>query len=410
MGHGRGRRGLNLPLPKRAKRGIILTNLLIRLFIKDSENIKSPDVRRSYGTLGSVVGIIFNLILAIGKYTVGFLFGAISLMADGINNLSDAGSQIISFISFKMAAKPADRDHPFGHARIEYVASMIVSFFILLVSWNLLSDSLEKILDPEIATEFSWLMIIVLGVSVIIKLWLCYFNRKLADKINSSVMKATAADSLSDAIATSAVLVAMLVFKFTGFDADGYMGIAVAVVIFIAGIKILNETKNAILGESADPEVVESVKRIVSEFPDALGIHDMVVHSYGPGQTIVTLHIEVDGDKSVFDSHDMIDMIERRLNTELGIQSNIHMDPIVTNDAEVSHMREVTRGLVKEIDERLDIHDFRFVRGVTHTNLIFDISAPFELKMSDNDLKKEIDRRISQHNSEYFTVTTIDRT
>jgi len=410
LGHGRGRRGLNLPLPKRAKRGIILTNLLIRLFIKDSENIKSPDVRRSYGTLGSVVGIIFNLILAIGKYTVGFLFGAISLMADGINNLSDAGSQIISFISFKMAAKPADRDHPFGHARIEYVASMIVSFFILLVSWNLLSDSLEKILDPEIATEFSWLMIIVLGVSVIIKLWLCYFNRKLADKINSSVMKATAADSLSDAIATSAVLVAMLVFKFTGFDADGYMGIAVAVVIFIAGIKILNETKNAILGESADPEVVESVKRIVSEFPDALGIHDMVVHSYGPGQTIVTLHIEVDGDKSVFDSHDMIDMIERRLNTELGIQSNIHMDPIVTNDAEVSHMREVTRGLVKEIDERLDIHDFRFVRGVTHTNLIFDISAPFELKMSDNDLKKEIDRRISQHNSEYFTVTTIDRT
>lgn len=387
-----------------------LTNLLVKLFIKDSEDIKSPAVRRAYGTLGSVVGIIFNLILAIGKYTVGFLFGAISLMADGINNLSDAGSQIISFISFKMAAKPADRDHPFGHARIEYVASMIVSFFILLVSWNLLFDSVDKILDPEIKTEFSWLMIIVLGVSVVVKLWLCYFNRRLANKINSSVMKATAADSLSDAIATSAVLVAMLVFKFTGFDADGYMGIAVAVVIFIAGIKILNETKNAILGESADPEVVENVKRIVSEFPDALGIHDMVVHSYGPGQTIVTLHIEVDGDKSVFDSHDMIDMIERRLNTELGIQSNIHMDPIVTNDEEVSRMREVVRGLVKEIDDRLDIHDFRFVRGVTHTNLIFDISTPFELKMSDSDLKKEIDRRISEYNPEYFTVTTVDRT
>ncbi len=386
-----------------------MTNLLIRLFIRDSENIKSPEVRRAYGTLGSVVGIIFNLILAIGKYTVGFLFGAISLMADGINNLSDAGSQIISFISFKMAAKPADRDHPFGHARIEYVASMIVSFFILLVSWNLLSESVEKIFDPEITTEFSWIMIIVLGVSVVVKLWLCYFNRALADKINSSVMKATAADSLSDAIATSAVLVAMLVFKFTGFDADGYMGIAVAVVIFIAGIKILNETKNAILGESADPEVVENVKRIVAEFPEALGIHDMVVHSYGPGQTIVTLHIEVDGDKSVFDSHDMIDMIERRLNTELGIQSNIHMDPIVTNDEEVSHMRDVTRALVKEIDARLDIHDFRFVRGVTHTNLIFDVCAPFELKMSDNDLKQEIARKIKEHNPEYYTVTTVDR-
>ena len=387
-----------------------MTNLLIRLFIKDRNNVKSPEVRRAYGTLGSVVGIIFNLILAIGKYTVGFLFGAISLMADGINNLSDAGSQIISFISFKMASKPADRDHPFGHARIEYVASMIVSFIVLLIGWNLLSDSVKKIFNPEAATEFSWLMIIVLGISVIVKLWLCFFNRRLADRIGSSVMKATAADSLSDAIATAAVLVAMLIFRFTGFDADGYMGVVVAIIIFIAGIKILNETKNAILGESADPEVVENVKRIVGEFPDALGIHDMVVHSYGPGQTIVTLHIEVDGEKSVFDSHDMIDMIERRLNSELGIHSNIHMDPIVTNDEEVKCMRAVVKSLVKEIDGRLDIHDFRFVRGTTHTNLIFDINAPFELKMSDAEIKAEISRRIALYNSDYFTVTTVDRT
>ncbi len=386
-----------------------MTEILCKLFIKDRENVRLPEVRRAYGTLGSVVGIILNLILAIGKCVVGLIFGAISLTADGINNLSDAGSQIISFISFKMASKPADRDHPFGHARIEYVASMIVSFFVLLVGWNVLAESVAKIFDPEIKTTFSWLMIIVLGVSVIVKLWLCLFNRRLADKIGSSVMKATAADSLSDAIATAAVLVAMLVFRFTGFDADGYMGVIVAIIIFVAGIKILNETKNAILGESADPEVVENVKRIVSEFPDALGIHDMVVHNYGPGQTIVTLHIEVDGDRSVFDSHDMIDSIERRLNTELGIQSNIHMDPIVTNDAEVSEMREVVRALVKEIDERLDIHDFRFVRGVTHTNLIFDINAPFELKMSDSELKKEISRRVSEYNEVFFTVTTVDR-
>ena len=387
-----------------------MTNLLIRLFIKDRNNVKSPEVRRAFGTLGSVVGIIFNLILAIGKYSVGFLFGAISLMADGINNLSDAGSQIISFISFKMAAKPADRDHPFGHARIEYVASMIVSFLVLLIGWNLFSDSVKKNFNPEASTEFSWLMIIVLGISVIVKLWLCFFNRRLADRIGSSVMKATAADSLSDAIATAAVLVAMLIFRFTGFDADGYMGVVVAIIIFIAGIKILNETKNAILGESADPEVVENVKRIVGEFPDALGIHDMVVHSYGPGQTIVTLHIEVDGEKSVFDSHDMIDMIERRLNSELGIHSNIHMDPIVTNDEEVKRMRAVVKSLVKEIDGRLDIHDFRFVRGTTHTNLIFDINAPFELKMSDAEIKAEISRRIALYNSDYFTVTTVDRT
>lgn len=386
-----------------------MTELLLKLFVKDRNNVRSPEVRRAYGTLGSVVGIIFNVILAIGKYVVGMIFGAISLMADGINNLSDAGSQIISFISFKMAAKPADRDHPFGHARIEYVASMIVSFFIMLVGWNILSDSVEKILDPEITTEFSWLMIIVLGISVLVKLWLCLFNRRLADKIGSSVMKATAADSLSDAIATAAVLVAMLVFKFTGFDADGYMGIAVAVVIFIAGIKILNDTKNSILGEAPSEEIVDGIKQIISEFPEALGIHDMVVHSYGPGKFVANLHIEVDGSKDIFHSHDMIDMIERRLNRELGIQSNIHMDPIVTNDSEVSAMRTVVRGLVKEIDERLDIHDFRFVRGVTHTNLIFDINAPFELKMTDRELQKEIEKRVHEYNEDFFTVTTVDR-
>ncbi len=388
-----------------------MTNLLIKLFIKDRENIKSPAVRRAYGTLVSTVGIIVNMILALGKIAVGFMFGAISLAGDGINNLSDAGSQIISLISFKMASKPADRDHPFGHARIEYVASMIVSFFVMLVGWNLFSESLKKIFDPEMATNDSnvWLMVGVLAVSILFKLWLVIFNRTVAKKIDSSVMRATAADSLSDAGASAAVLIALLIFKFTGFDADGYMGVLVAVVIFIAGIKILNETKNAILGESADPEVVEGVKRIVAEFPDALGIHDMIVHSYGPGNTIVTLHIEVDGEKSVFDSHDMIDMIERRLNSELGIHSNIHMDPIVTNDEEVSRMRDAVRSIVKEIDERLDIHDFRFVRGVTHTNLIFDINVPFEVKMTDNELKNEISRRISEYNGEYFAVMTVDR-
>jgi cation diffusion facilitator family transporter len=286
---------------------------------------------------------------------------------------------------------------------------MIVSFFIMLVGWNILSDSVKKIFDPEIVTEFSWLMIIVLGASVLVKLWLCLFNRRLAKKIGSSVMKATAADSLSDAIATAAVLVAMLIFRFTGFDADGYMGVAVAVVIFIAGIKILNDTKNSILGEAPSEEVVDGIKRIVSEFPEALGIHDMVVHSYGPGKFVANLHIEVDGSKDIFESHDMIDMIERRLDTELGIHSNIHMDPIVTNDSEISAMRTVVRGLVKEIDERLDIHDFRFVRGVTHTNLIFDINAPFEVDIDDREIQSEVEKRIKEYNEVFFTVTTVDR-
>lgn len=386
-----------------------MTELLCRIFIKDRENVNSPAVRRAYGTLGSVVGIILNILLATGKYLVGYIFGAISLMADGINNLSDAGSQIISLISFKIAAKPADREHPFGHARIEYVASMIVSFLILHIGIELLTDSFGKIFGGAEKTTFSWIMIAVLGVSVLVKLWLCLFNRALAKKIDSSVMKATAADSFSDAMATLAVTVAMLIFHFTGFDADGYMGIIVAVIIFIAGIRILNDTKNSILGGSPDPETVAGIERIVGEFPEALGIHDMVVHSYGPGRTIATLHIEVDGTKNVFESHDMIDLIERRLNSELGIQSNIHMDPIVTDDEDVARMRALALETVRGIDERLNVHDFRFVRGITHSNLIFDIDAPFEVKLEDAEIKAQVERKINEIDSGYFCVIKVDR-
>ena len=296
-----------------------MTELLCRLFVRDGNNINSPSVRRAYGTLASTVGIVLNTLLAFSKIAVGALFGAISLQADGINNLSDAGAQIISLISFKMAAKPADKDHPFGHARIEYVASMIVSFIILLIGLNLVGDSFEKIFDDEKGTSFSWIMIIVLSVSVICKLWLCLFNRKIADRIKSTVMKATAADSFSDAIATAAVLAGMLVFKFTGVDVDGFMGIGVAVVIIIAGIKILNETKNSILGERPDPDTVDAIRRVVSEYPEALGVHDMVVHNYGPGRIIATLHVEVDGAVNIFDSIidvDNVDSYKRYQNTK----------------------------------------------------------------------------------------------
>ena len=388
-----------------------LTELLCKLFVKNRDNIGSPEVRRAYGTLASVVGIIVNLLLATGKIAVGLLFGAISLAGDGINNLSDAGSQIISFISFKMAAKPADRDHPFGHARIEYVASMIVSFFIMLVGFNLFRESLEKILDDGQVTNDSniWLMVAVLAVSILFKLWLVLFNRRIAKKIDSSVMRATAADSLSDAGASTAVLIAMLIFKFTGVDIDGYMGILVAVVIFIAGIKILNDTKNAILGEAPSEEIIERIKAVIAEYPDALGIHDMVVHSYGPGRTMATLHIEVDGSKCVFESHDMIDLIERRLYEECSVQASIHMDPIVADDEEVNKMRALVIEKIKSIDSRFDIHDFRFVKGVTHTNLIFDVYVPFEIKESDDQVKKAIADKIFEIDKSYFTVVTVDR-
>ena len=357
----------------------------------------------------SMVGIIFNMLVAIGKISVGLIFGAISLAGDGINNLSDAGSQIISLISFKMAAKPADRHHPFGHARIEYVASMIVSFFVLLISWNLFRESLDKLLGNASETTFSWLMIVVLAVSIVIKVWLFLFNRKVAERIDSSVMKATAADSLSDAGASAAVLIAMLVFKFTGVDIDGYMGIAVAIVIFIAGIKILNDTKNSILGEAPSEDVTDGIRAIVAEFPAALGIHDMVVHSYGPGRFIANLHIEVDGSKDIYESHDMIDLIEKRLNSELGILSNIHMDPIVVDDAENDAMRNFTLAHVRAVDERLDIHDFRFVKGKTHTNLLFDICAPFELKMSNEEIRDAVQQKITEAEPSYFIVVNVDR-
>ena len=387
-----------------------MTNLLIKLFIKSPRDVSSPAVRRAYGTLASTVGIILNLLLAAGKFTVGFLFGAISVQADAVNNLSDAGSQIISLITFKVAAKPADRDHPFGHARIEYVSSMIVSFLILLIGWELLSGSVDKMLHPT-ETVFSWVSVMVLGVSVLVKLWLCIFNRKIAKRIDSSVMRATAADSLSDAGATFAVLVATLVYKFTGFDPDAYMGILVAMLILWAGIKILNDTKNSILGEKPSEETVAQIEAMVKEFGDqgAIGIHDLVVHNYGPGRVMASLHVEVDGDADIYASHDMADLIERRLRVECGIEATVHMDPVAIRDPRVSELKAYAEAIVKEVDDRLLIHDFRIVPGESHTNLIFDIAAPFELAMTDADLRNRVADAIHEGNRHLFAVITVDR-
>lgn len=387
-----------------------MTSLLIKLFIKSPRDVSSPAVRRAYGTLASTVGIILNLLLAAGKFAVGFLFGAISVQADAVNNLSDAGSQIISLITFKVAAKPADRDHPFGHARIEYVSSMIVSFLILLIGWELLSGSVDKILHPT-ETVFSWVSVAVLGVSVLVKLWLCIFNRKIAKRIDSSVMRATAADSLSDAGATFAVLVATLVYKFTGFDPDAYMGILVALLILWAGIKILNDTKNSILGEKPSEETVAQIEAMVKEFEDqgAIGIHDLVVHNYGPGRVMASLHVEVDGDADIYASHDMADLIERRLRVECGIEATVHMDPVAVRDPRVSELKAYAEAIVREVDDRLLIHDFRIVPGESHTNLIFDIAAPFELAMTDAELRSRVADAIHKGDQHLFAVITVDR-
>ena len=385
-----------------------MTKLLCRLFVKNSEDTKDPAVRRAYGTLASTVGIILNIILAIFKLIAGMLSGSISVTADAVNNMSDAGSQIISLISFKISAKPADRDHPFGHARMEYVASMIVSFIILTIGIDLFKSSFAKVLNPE-PTSLAVLPVTILAISIVVKLWIALFNRKISKKINSTIMKATSVDSLSDAIATTAVLASMIISHFTGFATDGYMGIIVSLFIFVAGIRILAETKNSILGGAPDPEVVEEICRICDEYEEILGIHDMIVHNYGAGNTIASLHAEVDGSADVFFTHDVIDLVEKRLFSELGVRATIHMDPIVTDDDRVNALRVRVLEAVKSINYALNIHDFRFVEGRTHTNIIFDVSAPFELKMSDDELKRCVSDAISRIDPNYFAVITIDR-
>ncbi len=385
-----------------------MTSLLCRLFIKDNTNTQDPKVRRAYGTLSSTVGILLNLLLAVGKLIVGAVSGAIAITADAVNNLSDAGSQVVSLISFKISAKPADRDHPFGHARMEYVSSMIVSFLVLNVGLDLLIESVKKVFSPE-TTSFNWWVGGVLAASVLVKLWLVLFNRRVAKRINSTVLRATAADSLSDAIATAAVLAGMIITHQTGFSTDAYLGIAVSVVILISGIKILIETKNHILGDAPDPEIVTGIHRLTEEYPDILGIHDLVVHSYGPGNTIASFHAEVDAKADIIAMHDMIDTVEKRIEAELCVHATVHMDPIVTDDEEVNQLRDRITQSVKAIDERLRIHDFRFVRGITHSNLIFDLVIPFEVTKAPEEIRREVEQSVKELDETFFTVMTIDR-
>ena len=385
-----------------------MTELLCKLFVRDRNRTADPAVRRRYGTLVSIVGIIVNLILCAGKLLAGVLSGAVSITADAVNNLSDAASQIISLVSFRLSAKPADRDHPFGHARIEYVASMAVSFLVILIGFELLKSSVAKIFSPQ-ETVFSTVSAVILGLSILAKLWLFLFNRKIGRKIDSGVIRATALDSLSDAGSTLAVLVSAFILEWTGLDIDGYVGIVVAIRMLVAGIKILGEAKNLILGEAPDEEVVRSIRAIVEQYPEALGIHDLMVHNYGAGAVIASLHIEVDGSRDIFETHDTVDNIEKRLCSELGIRCTIHMDPIVTDDDEINATHQVVRQAIAGLDPAWTIHDFRFVKGDTHTNLIFDIVIPFECKLKDEDIRLRVDGAVKAIDPSYFTVITIDR-
>ena len=389
-----------------------MTRLLTKLFVKDRENVECPTVRRAYGTLSSITGILVNLLLFAFKMIAGTLAGSLAIRADAFNNLSDAGSSVISLVSFKISAKPADRDHPFGHARIEYVASMIVCFLIFFIGAELVTGAVQKFLAPAVPV-FNLIAVIILACSVACKLWLGIFNRSLSKKINSDVLRATATDSFSDAAATSVVLIATLVAPFLpeviGRYVDPVMSGLVSVLIFVAGANILNDTKNAILGEAPSEELIEKIRATVAEYPDALAIHDMVVHNYGAGHTIASLHVEVDGKKDIFALHDTIDLIERRLRESLGIEATIHLDPILVGDPATDEWHARVEKLACELDERIKIHDFRMVPGHTHTNLIFDMAVPFEVCATDDELKMQMAQAVAKDAPCYFVVITVDR-
>lgn len=385
-----------------------MINFIIKTFIKDYENVNNSKVREGYGKLGSIIGIIANVILSFSKILVGTLFNSISITADGVNNLSDTGSSVVTFIGFKMSGKPADKDHPFGHARIEYLTGLAVGVAILLLGVELIKSSVGKIKNPE-ATVFSWSMVLVLVFSIIMKIALSYFNFKLGEIISSSTMKATAMDARNDVIATSAVLISVFIFKFTGLEVDGYMGVVVALFILYSGYSILKDILNPLLGEMPDPDFIENIENKILAYEGVINIHDLVVHNYGPNRYFATVHAEVDAKEDILKSHDMIDNIERDFAKDLGINMVIHLDPIITDDKEINQLRQMTDKIIKSIDEKLSMHDFRVVKGETHTNLIFDVLVPVGFEIKSGELAKMIEDAVQNENKTYFAVVTIDK-
>lgn len=390
-----------------------MTKLLLNTFIKNHDNPDDPIVRKKCGSLSGVVGISLNLLLSIIKLIAGLISSSSAIIADSLNNLSDAGASIVTLISFKISSKPADKGHPFGHARMEYISSMIVSFIILLVGGEMIIEALKTIFGftaPK-TLEFNGVVIAILCVSIIFKLWLATFYKSIGDKIKSNVIRASSLDSLFDAISTTVVLISSIILHFLPhlWIIDSIVSIGVSIMIFVAGIKILMETKDALLGEAPVDEMVESINKIIAEYPDVEGMHDLIVHNYGPNHFIASFHAEVDGKKDIYALHDMIDNLERDIKNRLGISCTIHMDPIVTDDETVITLKEFLKEAMKDCNIDLSIHDFRVVVGESHTNLIFDIAVPYEYHMSENELCTKIGKAVESKNPNCYCVITIDR-
>ncbi|MFA6694214.1 MAG: cation diffusion facilitator family transporter [Bacillota bacterium] len=385
-----------------------MEELLLKRFVKDYKDVQVPKVREGYGKLSSTIGVILNLLLAALKFTVGTFTRSIAITGDAVNNLSDAGSSLITVVSFKLAGKPADEEHPFGHARIEYIASSLVAVLILVIAIELMMTSISRIIAP-VSTEFSIVSVSVLVFSIVVKLWLFAFNKKLGRMINSSMLRATAADSLTDVMATSVILVSTIISPLIGLQLDGYMGVGVSIFIMITGFSILRETLNRILGQRPSDELVAKIDSYIKQHEAILDTHDLVVHDYGPNRCFVSVHAEVDASVDILESHDLIDNIERNIALDLGIHLVIHIDPIIKDDPYVNKLRDLTEGVVSSIDSSLSMHDFRVVKGKTHSNLVFDVTVPASYEKKDKELIKEISSRIAAIDQTFYAVITIDR-
>ena len=385
-----------------------MTKLILRLFIQDAENVKDPDVRERYGIVSSAVGIFCNLLLTAVKLLLGFLSGSIAVSADAFNNLSDAGSSIISLIGFRLASQKPDPHHPFGHGRFEYIASLIISIIIVLMGFELGKSSFEKIVAPQ-AVEYSAVTFAVLGVSVLVKLYMFFYNNSVGKKIDSATMRATAMDSISDAVSTGAVLISAVIAMITNLALDGWMGLVVAAFIMVTGFKSAKETIDSLLGTPPSPEFVKQIEDMALQYDDIIGVHDMIVHNYGPGRTFVSLHAEVPSDGDIVAIHDTVDNAEREIAKELGCLVTIHMDPVDVHDEHTAQLREKVSEIIKQINPDITFHDFRVVSGPTHTNLIFDIVSPMDCGLSDQELADTIADKIHQCNESYFAVINVDK-
>lgn len=383
-----------------------MTDFLVKHFIKHYENTDDLNVRTAYGVLGSIVGILCNLFLFIIKFLIGLSLHSVAVMADAFNNFSDAGSSIISFVGVKMAGKPADKDHPFGHGRIEYISALIVAFLVIEVGFTFFKDSIQKILHPEILT-FNGISVLILILSIGVKLWLGQFNRSLGKRIDSKVMMATAADSMGDVITTSVTILSILIFHFFQINVDGLVGILVACIVMWAGISIARDTLEPLIGAPADPQLCREIIELVEGYKGIVGTHDLIVHNYGPNRSIASIHAEVPKDVDIEESHEIIDKAEREVSKKLNLLLVIHMDPVETRNERVLAIRSQVEEAIRSVDETLSFHDFRLVDGKQQINLIFDLVIPSTCPDQD-EITHRVIRSIQEKDSRYECVITID--